>query len=271
MDVNVTAGTTVGELVDLWLEKLRARGRLENTTINEYDRVLRKLVVPELGTVRLNELTTDRIGVVLANLGTRSVNRQRKAKVVMGAMLDVAVGSGALASNPVRGSIRVSRPKTQARTLTLSDLETVRSAARAWVTKERPGPKANGDMADIIDLMLGTGARIGEVLALRWSDVDLEAKRVEISATVKTATGMGTYRKPLASSRIVELPEFAVVVLRRRQPGSHGDYIDAVFPTRNGTWQQVNNVERRWRQIRKDAGLEWVTPQAFRQNVVREA
>jgi integrase len=30
-------------------------------------------------------------------------------------------------------------------------------------------------MADIIDLMLATGARIGEVLALRWSDVTLEA------------------------------------------------------------------------------------------------
>jgi hypothetical protein len=30
------------------------------------------------------------------------------------------------------------------------------------------------------------------------------------------------------------------------------------------TWQQVNNVERRWRQIRREAGLEWVTPDAFR-------
>jgi integrase len=40
-----------------------------------------------------------------------------------------------------------------------------------------------------------------------------------------------------------------------------------VFPTRNGTWQQVNNVERRWRQVRKDTGLEWVTPHTFRKTV----
>jgi len=123
MDINITAGTTVGELAADWLEKLRACGRLENTTTNEYERVLRKLVVPELGTVRLNELTTDRIDDVLADFGTQSVNRQRKAKVVTGAMLDVAVGSGALSLNPVRGSTSVSRPKTQARTLTLSELE----------------------------------------------------------------------------------------------------------------------------------------------------
>lgn len=43
--------------------------------------------------------------------------------------------------------------------------------------------------------------------------------------------------------------------------------IDAVFPTRNDTWQQVTNVEPRWRQIRKDTGLEWVTPHIFRKTV----
>ena len=40
--------------------------------------------------------------------------------------------------------------------------------------------------------------------------------------------------------------------------------LDAVFQTRNVTWQQVNNVERRWRQIRREAGLEWITPEHFR-------
>jgi integrase len=43
---------------------------------------------------------------------------------------------------------------------------------------------------------------------------------------------------------------------------------DALFPTKNGTWQQVNNVERRWRQIRRKVGLEWVTPDAFRRNAL---
>jgi integrase len=107
-------------------------------------------------------------------------------------------------------------------------------------------------------------------LALRWRDVDFEAKRIHINATIKTETGKGTYRKSLAKSRTIELPGFAVAALRRRQCRSRDPLVDALFPTRNGTWQQVNNVERRWRQIRTEAGLDWVKPEAFRRNVVRK-
>jgi integrase len=269
MEMNIRAATTVDELADAWLKQLRVSGHLENTTINEYERVLRRLVLPDLGAVRLNGLSTERINALLAELGNGSVNRQRKAKVVTGAMLNVAVECGALPSNPARGAISVSRPPTQTRMLTPSDLETVRTAVHAWVSKKRSGPKATADMAAIIDLMLGTGARIGEVLALRWSDVDLDAKRVQIRATIKTETGMGTYRKPLVNARTIELPAFAVATLRRRQSSSRCGHVDAVFPTRNGTWLQVNNVERRWRQIRKEAGLNWVTPEFFRHHVAR--
>lgn len=270
MYARITAAMRVEEVAVAWLAFLRANGRLEDTTINEYERVLRKSVLPELGTAPIDELSTDHINAVLKSLSTQSVNRQRKAKVVTGAMLDVAVACGALASNPVRGSIGVSRPKTQSQPMAFSDLEAVRTAVRAWVDKKRPGPRATSDMADIIDLMLGTGARIGEVLAIRWRDVDFEAQQIHIDATIKTETGKGTYRKPLAKSRTIELPGFAVAALRRRQCRSRDPLVEALFPTRNGTWQQVNNVERRWRQIRTEAGLDWVKPEAFRRNVVRK-
>lgn len=105
--------------------------------------------------------------------------------------------------------------------------------------------------------MLATGARIGEVLALRWADIDLGARVIDVNATVKTESGIGTYRKALARPRLVALPERAAVTLQARRRTSRDNFLDAVFPTRNVTWQQVNNVERRWRQIRREAGLEW--------------
>jgi integrase len=114
--------------------------------------------------------------------------------------------------------------------------------------------------------MLATGARIGEILAVRWADVALDATRpnLTINGTIKTEPGKGTYRKPSpksdASVRTVVLPDFAIAVLKRRQAAARENSNGAVFQTRNGTWQQVNNVERRWRQIRKDTGLDWVTP-----------
>lgn len=265
----ITDVTTLAELADLWLRQLRAEGRLENTTINEYKRVLSKLVIPQLGALRLHELTTSRIDCVLEDLRAQSLNRQRKAKVITGAMLELAVRLDALAVNPARQTASVQRPKAETRSLTPNDLVTVRTAVRAWMAKDRPGPKATTDMADIVDLMLATGARIGEVLALRWSDIDLEAgpPTLSVNGTIKTEPGRGTYRRAIQGVRTVALPEFAVGVLCRRRAEARGNPVDGVFPTRNGTWQQVNNVERRWRQIRKDTGLEWVTPDAFRKAV----
>ena len=264
MTPTITAQTTVGTLVDFWLEKLRAEARLDSTTIDEYERVLRRLVIPRLGEVGLSELTTERINVVLAELGAESLNFQRKSKVVTGAMLDTAVEHGALAVNPVRGSLSISRPASASRSLTVTEVEAVRAAVRAWLGKERSGPKSSGDIADIIEVMLATGTRLGEVLALRWADIDLAAKVIDVNATIKTEPGVGAYRKALARPRLVALPEGAALILQGRRRTSPDNFLDALFPTRNVTWQQVNNVERRWRQIRRQAGLQWVTPDAFR-------
>jgi integrase len=150
--------------------------------------------------------------------------------------------------------------------LSVAELDAVRAAVRSWLGKERSGPRSSGDIADIIEVMLATGARIGEVLALRWADIDLGARVVDVNATIKTEPGIGTYRKPLRHPRMVALPESAALVLQARRRCIPGNFLDAVFPTRNLTWQQVNNVERRWRQIRRDAGLEWVTPEVFRRS-----
>lgn len=264
MSTTITPRTTVADLVGYWVEQLRAEQRLSRTTIDEYERVLRNLVIPKLGALSISDVATGRINEMLLELGEQSLNRQRKAKVVLGTMLDTAVEVGARTVNPVRGSLSISRPAPAHRSLTEAELESVRTAMRTWLRKERSGPKSSGDIADIIELMLATGARIGEVLALRWRDIDLGARVIDVNATIKTESGIGTYRKSLARARLVGLPEDAALMLRARRRTSRDNFLDAVFPTRNVTWQQVNNVERRWRQIRREAGLEWVTPDAFR-------
>lgn len=51
----------------------------------------------------------------------------------------------ALAVNPVQQTSRIHREKSETRSLTLEDLNTVREALRTWATKQRPGPKASSD------------------------------------------------------------------------------------------------------------------------------
>jgi integrase len=111
------------------------------------------------------------------------------------------------------------------------------------------------------------------LLALRWTDIDLSVTppTASISGTIKTETGKGTYRKANpksdASKRTLALPPFAVAVLMRRRDQQPANHHNAVFATRNGTWHQVGNIERRWRTIRADTGREWVTPHTFRKTV----
>ena len=262
----ITIETRLIDLANLWITGLEAEGRIEQTTSNEYRRVLDNMVLPSVGGLKLREATTGRLDRLLLRLRAQSVNRQRKAKVVLGAMLDLAVRHDAIPTNPARGTSRVHRPKEETRALRVEDLVAIRAAVRRWVNADRPGPKTTGDMADIIDLMLATGCRIGEVLALRWSDLDLDGDLpvLTVSGTIKTETGKGTYRKPTpksdSSRRTVVLPRFAAELLRVRREFATPTENAAVFATRNGTWHQVVNVERRWRQIRKDTGYEWVTP-----------
>lgn len=269
----LTSATRLVDLADMWITGLEAEGRIEQTTINEYRRVLDNLVLPSVGGLKLREATTGRLDRLLLRLRDQSVNRQRKAKVVLGAMLDLAVRHDAIPTNPVRGTTRVHRSKQETKAVRIEDVIEIRAAVRRWGNADRPGPRATGDMADIIDLMLATGCRIGEILALRWSDLDLDGglPTLTVSGTIKTETGKGTYRKTTpktdASRRTVVLPRFAAELLRVRREFASLNENDAVFATRNGTWHQVVNIERRWRRIRKDTGYEWVTPHTFRKTV----
>jgi hypothetical protein len=96
----LTAHTRLIDLANQWITGLEAEGRIEQTTINEYRRVLDNLVLPSVGGLKLRGAATGRLDRLLLKLRDQSVNRQRKAKVVLGAMLDLAVRHDAIPTNP---------------------------------------------------------------------------------------------------------------------------------------------------------------------------
>ncbi|WP_183100140.1 tyrosine-type recombinase/integrase [Nocardioides pelophilus] len=261
----------ISQVADIWLSLYRAEQRSEATTANEYQRIIENVINPAIGNIRLREATAGRLERLIRSQDSHS--RRKKTKTVLKMMFDAAVIDDAVPANPVSSTSRLRGQKKDVQALSVEDLNAVRSAVDAWMTKKRPGPKPNQDMPDIVDLLLATGCRIGEVLAIRWTDIDLSGvpPTVSISGTIKTETGKGTYRKPKpksdASKRTIALPPFAVDVLMRRRIEQRPNHYNAVFATRNGTWHQVGNIERRWRTIRADTGFDWVTPHTFRKTV----
>lgn len=122
--------------------------------------------------------------------------------------------------------------------------------------------------------MLGTSARIGEVLAIRKCDVDAtsDPATVRICGTIVSPAGKPTHRQPhpktMKSTRTVSVPSFAAEVLRDRLVKvASEDPEHLVFFTRNGTPLTTNNIRRRLRAVLEEAGIEGVTPHSFRRTV----
>lgn len=122
--------------------------------------------------------------------------------------------------------------------------------------------------------MLATGARIGEVLALRWPDVDLHSDppTLSISGTVIRVRGQGLviqdHPRSTASRRRLRIPGFLVDVLRRRQAeelvsSTH----EVIFGSAVGTLRDPTNFRDQWRAARARLGMEWVVPHTFRKSV----
>lgn len=62
----------------------------------------------------------------------------------------------------------------------------------------KPGPRHTGDLADIVDLMLATGTRIGEILALSGEDLDRapSVPTLTICGTLVFVKSQGFFRQP---------------------------------------------------------------------------
>ncbi|TNH24392.1 site-specific integrase [Micromonospora orduensis] len=274
-DDEITRETYVSTLAGLWIEEIIAEERIAPQTINNYKTSLRVSILPALGKLRIREASVGRLDKFLREVATDRPAAAKNAKVALGLMFALAVRRGALSTNPVRETGRLRKARRTVRALEPEHLEGVRSAIRQWQqpVPGKPGPRHTGDLADIIDLMLATGARIGEALAVRWEDSDLSADppTVTICGTIVYLKGKGFFRqewtKSDAGHRTVILPRFAVGMLLARKLTAAENAHDAVFASRRGTWLSPPNVRRQWRQARADTGLEWVTPHTFRKTV----
>ncbi|MFG1995313.1 tyrosine-type recombinase/integrase [Actinoplanes sp. NPDC048988] len=274
----LTATTRVSSLADLWLEEITLQGRVVAQTVDRYTGCLRQTVLPAFGDLLLEELSVGRLDRFLKALAPAKPSQARNAKVVLKQMLSMAVRHGAIAANPVREVGQLPRVRRPVNALTLDELGTIRAAIEIRQHRRSTGPRRSSNLADIVELLIATGARIGEVLALRWQDLDLDDDRptATICGTIIFIKGRGFLRqdrtKTDAGFRTVILPNFAVDVLWRRfndreHPVRGRPGIDAVFTSRNNTWLSPYNVGRQWREVRKQTGLDWVTPHSFRKTV----
>ena len=144
------------------------------------------------------------------------------------------------------------------------------------------GTRRTPDLHDVVLVLLGTGMRIGEALALEWADLDLDADVpcVRVAATMveprrDAATGQvfvaGLHRQPMTktgAARTIALPSAAVAMLNQRRARMVGEHDrQPVFAREGAGWLWPNNVRTKLRGVVADTPLAGVSPHALRRTV----
>ncbi|WP_210439591.1 tyrosine-type recombinase/integrase [Nocardioides xinjiangensis] len=204
-----------------------------------------------------------------------------QARTVLNQMLQLAVDDGALRENPMSRVAPTKHEAKEVEALSLQRCLRLRhllepSNRGVPGAKRRPGP----DLAEIVAFALGTAARPGEVLAVRWMDLDLDdiepstfLRGTLIEARKPTITK--TYRQPWCkdhSDRILYLPPALVAILEARYERLIATRTvsadETVFATRTGGLREPANVRSDLRRATANiAELAGTSPHTLRRSV----
>jgi integrase len=193
------ASVTVAQWLTNWGETIVPL-QVSADTAKDYRRVVKDYIVPHIGTIRLRALEPKHVEAMMAALAARGLapGTVRKARKILRRALgeaekrgDVSRNAAALAAGSKTAPVKLDD------SMDADDANTILRAA----SDDRLGAMAS--------LILGVGVRRGEVIALRWSDIDIDAATL----TVRKA-------KTDAGVRTIAIPAFALAALkahRRRQ------------------------------------------------------
>ncbi|MDT7679936.1 MAG: hypothetical protein QOG57_246 [Pseudonocardiales bacterium] len=248
---------TVAQYLDGWLAgKARV---LKPTTLARYSDYVRKDLIPALGTLRLEELCRQHIErFIRAQLaaGRGPVTLRRCVTTLSSALTD-AVRRHRLAHNPARHA-NLPRPPRG---------ERVCWSPEQAVTFLRHCARVDHPLSELYEVILGTGMRKGEALALHRAEVHLQSRLLFVRytlANVNNTTPVFSSPKTRSSRAWIGLSERVVRALERQRERQHTQRLaagpawaeqDLVFTRATGQPLRHEFVLRQLHQLAEQAGL----------------
>jgi integrase len=204
---------TVGEYLDRWLSDC-VKGTVRESTFERYEYAIRPHIKPALGRVKLKSLTPAHVrGFYRAKLDGSSDGSPglapatvHKLHVVLHKALDQAVADGLIPRN-VTDAVKVPRiEREEISPLTATEANRLIDAAVS--VEDR--------LQALYVLAVHTGLRQGELLALKWDDLDLQAATLRVRRTLTYSGGKHSLAEPKTkkSRRTVRLTSVAAAALR---------------------------------------------------------
>lgn len=230
--------------------------RLRPATLSSYRETLRLHVVPSLGRVRLRVLTPAHVRKLLADktsagLGPRSV------QIVHGT-LRAMLGDAVREELVERNVAAIVRPPSVARV-----------EVQPWSPEEAAAflvAVAYHRLYALFAVGVALGLRKGELLALRWSDVDLDQGLVHVRRSVQRLPSGLVFGPPKSdrSRRTIPLPATSAKILRAHRArqaaealalGPEWPDLGLVFTSGAGTLVEPRNLSRFFDQLIAAAGV----------------
>ena len=214
---------TVGDLLDQFLDHAESQDR-SPTTLRKYQSIVKTVLRPELGKIKLSKLTArdlDRLYAKLSAKGNRATT-VRRVHALISAALHQAERWELVDRNVSR---QATPPRLHAEEVIAPDPAEVQ---RVIESAEAIEPT----LAALLLLAALTGARRGELCALRWSDLNVDAGTLRIGRSIYDQAGGGWGEKSTKTHQVrrIGLDELGLEVLRR-----HRENVDALATDLNLT------------------------------------
>ncbi|MCH7578255.1 MAG: site-specific integrase [Chloroflexi bacterium] len=217
----------LGDFLNRWLEDT-ARRSIRVSTYAIYEVSLRKHIIPAIGHLKLARLSADDLDGLYSRLlsGGLSPKTVRMIHAVLHRALSHAQRRGAIAVNPASVAAPPSAPRREFRTLAPDEAALLLKAA------------LSDRLYGVYLLALTCGLRQGEILGLRWADVDLNRAVLHVRQQVYRMAGEWVFSEPktAAGRRTVSLSGSAVEALRERRLAQNKERLRAE------TWEDLDLV-----------------------------
>lgn len=223
------------------------------TTLDARISQLTTKVVPVIGSKRVDAVTKRMAADLVQGLPGSNATRTAAYKAAV-ALFDYAEARGIIGANVFRQVKRPAQGRTSSREMTTAQARAILKAAK-------------GSRHEVAAwLMIGCGLRRGEVVALRWEDVDLEGATLTVTGNA-TRTSAGLVRgepKSQRGRRTAPLSPEVVAALRAHRKRQAGEQLrageawqpnDLVLATEVGGMIEPRNLSRSWAAWATTAGM----------------
>jgi integrase len=245
---------TVQEHFEAWWEIKKEK--VKPTTAENYRFILDRYILPKLGTQLLKDLTSVKIEKMLIELiQEHSESTVRLVSITLSQGLERAVKDRLLPLNPAKG---IERPKGKKRMVTPYTSSELRNLL---------GELESHRLFAFFRLLAYTGARRGEILALRWSDLDFEKATLSISKN-RTRIGKTVIEQDSTKGgdgkRIVQIDSDTLRLVRdhrkrqieeRMKAGSLWQEANYIFTQENGLPLEPSTPYQLFKRTAKRLGL----------------